>query len=74
MTKQELGNILNDMYSKALKGEKVTMIHLFGIQYGEVIKENKYSFADIARAANISDKYGTEINKGSNLAKYVSVK
>ena len=71
MTKQELGQILADMYGNAKVGEKVTMIHLFGIKYGETIREKKYSFRDIAKEANISEKYSTEINKGANLSKYV---
>ena len=33
MTKQELGQVLYDMYENAKSGEKVTMIHLFGIKY-----------------------------------------
>lgn len=73
MTKQELGKILADMYDNAKTGEKVTMIHLFGIEYGELIREKKYSFKDIAKEASISEKYGTEINKGANLSKYITV-
>lgn len=74
MTKVELSIKLKSMHDNAAKGEKVTMILLFGIQYGEVIRENKYSFKEIAENAQISEKYGTEINKGANLSKYVKVK
>jgi hypothetical protein len=74
MTKIELGTKLKIMYDNALQGEKVTMIILFGIQYGKVIRENNYSFKEIAQHAHISEKYGTEINKGANLSKYVQVK
>ncbi len=71
MTQQKLELILNKMYNEAKKGEKVTMIHLFGIKYGNIIKENKYSIKDIVKDANISETYVTEITKGANLAKYV---
>lgn len=73
MTKQNLGRILSNMYINAKKGEKVTMIHLFGIKYGEIIREEKYSFKDIVKEAGISETYVTEINKGANLSKYVTV-
>jgi hypothetical protein len=74
MTQGELGIKLKHMYENAKQGEKVTMIHLFGIMYGEIIRENKYSFKEIAQKAEVSEKYGTEINKGANLSKYVKVK
>ena len=71
MTEQDLGLILNKMYNEAKKGEKVTMIHLFGIKYGNIIRENNYSFKVIVKNANISETYVTELTKGANLAKYV---
>ncbi len=33
MTKADLGLKLKEMYDNALDGEKVAMIHLFGIKY-----------------------------------------
>jgi len=57
------------MYSEAKKGEKVTMIHLFGTR--NIIKENNYTFKDIVKDANISETYVTELTKGANLSKYV---
>ena len=62
------------MYNEAKKGEKVTMIHLFGIKYGNIIRENKYSFKDIVKNANISGTYVIELTKGANLSKYVKEK
>ena len=47
------------------------MIHLFGIRYSNIIRENRYSFKDIIKHANISGTYVTELTKGANLAKYV---
>ncbi len=74
MTKVELGNKLKNLYDDANTGEKVTMIHLFGIKYGEIIRDNEYTFKEIAKEAGISETYKTEISKGANLAKYVTVK
>jgi 5-methylcytosine-specific restriction protein B len=74
MELQELGSILNKMYSEALKGEAVTMIHLFGILYSKEIEALGSSATEIAKAATIQESYGTEIRKGVNLAKYVVVK
>ena len=68
-TVTELGKILADMYNNAEEGEKVTMIHLFGIQYHSEIRE--ISTREIVEAAGIKDTYITEVNKGVNLAKYV---
>ena len=59
------------MYNEAKKGKKVTIIYLFGIKYGNIIKENNYSIKNIVKNANISETYVTEITKGANLAKYV---
>ena len=69
-----LGNELKRMYDTAKEGEQVTMIHLFGIKYGESIKENGLKIADIVRAAQINESYKTEVSKGVNLSKYVDIK
>ena len=74
MTKQDLGLKLKEMYENAPKGEKVTMIHLFGIKYSEEMKESEASFQDVAIAVGIGKSYGTEIGKGSKLAEYVTIK
>ena len=67
MDKYELANILKDMYNNAKDGEKVAMIHLFGMKYGDKIKEVS-SFKEIAQLANIQDSYATEISKGSKIS------
>ena len=74
MTKQDLEFKLHEMYNNAIDGEKVVMIHLFGIKYADDIQNCKCSTKDIAIAANINESYGTEISKGVKLAKYVKVK
>ena len=72
MLLNELGLKLKEMYENAPKGEKVAMIHLFGIKYANEIK--KYSIKDIVHAANMCKSYGTEVTKGVHLSRFVSVK
>lgn len=69
-----LAQILKHMYETASEGETATMVHLFGIKYAGEIDASGASPKDIAIMAGISDNYGTEINKGRNLAKYVIAK
>ena len=77
MTIVELAKKLSEMYENAPEGDKVTMIHLFGIRYsGEIIK-NKYVASEIIKNTELKDgkkmkdSYQTEISKGVNLSKYV---
>ncbi len=74
MEASKLASILKEMYLNSNDGEAVAMIHLFGIKYSNEIKSCDISPANIAKLAGISDKYGTEINKGCKLAKYVSLR
>ena len=39
---EELSLILKERYENAPKREQVVNIHLFGIEYGEIIKRNNY--------------------------------
>lgn len=74
MSINELGIILNQMYSKAPTGEQVAHIHLFGIKYGDIITNNKYKITDIIKASDINSSYSTELSKGIKLSKYVEIK
>ena len=58
---KELGNILSDMYNSS--ENKTTAIHMFGIKYGEIIR-NKYSANEIVRASTIPESYHAEVSKG----------
>lgn len=71
MEAKELGQILNDMYTNAPRGEQVTMIHLFGVKYSEEIR--KCGIKEIVKESGIRSTYLTEISKAVNLAKYVRV-
>lgn len=71
MGKNELAKKLNEMYNNSKEGEKVSMIHLFGIKYSEEIRQSGVNSREIAELAEIKPSYATEISKGIKLAKYV---
>ena len=68
---ERLGKLLADAVAKAAKGDIAVTIHLFGIQYANEIGS---SANQVAIAAGISEKYGTELRKGMKLARYVTLK
>jgi hypothetical protein len=77
MTISELAKKLSEMYENAPEGDKVSMIHLFGIRYSNEIIKNNYIPGDIIKNTKLKNgsrmnaSYQTEINKGVNLSKYV---
>jgi len=68
----ELGGILRRMYDGAPKGEKVANIHLFGIKYASDIHDAGLTAGAVVKASGLSTSYQVEVNKGMNLAKYVT--
>lgn len=72
MDLEQLADELRRMYDAAPKGEQVTMIHLFGVKYAAEI--SRFTPAAIVQCAGLHRSYGTEVNKGRNLAKYVALK
>lgn len=72
-----LSRELSKMYDDADEGEKVAMIHLFGIKNSKIIMKNKYTSAEIIKNTRLKDgttmkkSYATEISKGVKLGKYV---
>lgn len=66
-TCEELSEILRNDYNNAEEGGKVSAIHLLGIRYGGIIKENDYSISKIISDAGLSPTYTTELTKGVNL-------
>ena len=73
MTVSEFGKKLREMYE--IKGaNKVAMVHLFGIIYADQMNKAGIKPLEVAIAAQISESYWTEINKGKNLARYVELK
>ena len=74
MTPEALGTKLHDMYENARRNEAACQIHLFGIMYGEVIRQSRYRLTDILKASGLSAGYLPELSKGVKLAKYVQLK
>lgn len=74
MTIQELADIATYMYETAPYGEKVAVLHLFGIKYCNVIKENDYRATEIVRASGLKHSFSVEISNGMKLSRYVCVK
>ncbi|KRE45878.1 hypothetical protein ASG81_12455 [Paenibacillus sp. Soil522] len=71
MTKNELGEILKQMYDKAPQGYQVANIHYFGVKYAEVINRYNYNVKDIIGLSGLNPSYATEVSKGIKLSKYV---
>ena len=69
MELQQLADELRRMYDIAPKGEKVAYLHLFGIRYAAELA--RFSPASVVERAGLQRAYGTEVNKGRNLAEYV---
>ena len=67
-TIDQLGSILHQMSSEY---EQVLAIHLFGIRYGQYIREKNYSVKDIISKAGLPESYFAELNKGIKLSNYV---
>jgi hypothetical protein len=74
MEAEELAAILRKMYSDARPKESAVMIHLFGVKYATQIRASGTSPKNIATLAGLPESYGTEINKGINLSRYVREK
>ena len=60
------------MYDNAFHGEKVVQIHLFGIKYAEDLAG--LDIEAIVRVAGLRKSYITEVRKGMNLARHVTLK
>lgn len=67
----QLAKILSERVSKAEKGERVTQIHLFGIEFADEIGSAANQIVD---ASEIDNSYATEVRKGMRLAKYVQLR
>jgi len=74
MKTSELGRVLKEMYKSAPEGEAVTMIHLFGIKYAEIIISSEFTAREIVTEAGLNDSYATEVRKGIKISRYVKLK
>ena len=73
MSVYELGTKLKAMYSLE-RVNRVAMIHLFGVIYGRIMRSENIKPIEVLKAAQMPESYVTEINKGINLSKYVTLK
>ncbi|WP_294220177.1 hypothetical protein [uncultured Chryseobacterium sp.] len=64
----ELSKILSENYSIASNGDRVVQIHLFGVKYGKMIREKRYSVKDIIDKSDLNESYIAELNKGIKLS------
>ncbi|WP_345765910.1 MULTISPECIES: hypothetical protein [Chryseobacterium] len=53
----ELSKILSENYSIASNGDRVVQIHLFGVKYGKMIREKRYSVKDIIDKSDLNESY-----------------
>ena len=74
-SEHDLGNLLKEMYeSGSIDHSQTSMIHLFGLKYGLIIRNKKLSIKNIVKESGISDNYVIEINKGIKLLKFPTPK
>ena len=71
MTQEDLALILKQRYDGAKRNEATMQVHLFGIEYGQVIKEHEYKIADIVALAGLDKGYAAEVSKGVKLSAVV---
>ena len=69
-----LGSVLQRMHSNASNSEKVIMVQLFGIKYGELIESNRLSIKSIIAYSGVPSSYYFEVRKGVVLSRYVELK
>ncbi|SPJ27854.1 HTH-like domain-containing protein [Falsiruegeria mediterranea] len=72
MKTSDLAAVLERRYKKAADKETAVSIHLFGIEFASELANHRIE--DICKSAEIPESYATEIRKGMNLAKYVTLK
>lgn len=69
----EAAEILKMMYTDgAASKEQAVQVHLFGVKFADQIKG--MPLKELAIRADIPETYATEIRKGINLSKYVTVR
>ncbi|MNL00460.1 hypothetical protein D3C87_1208940 [compost metagenome] len=73
MKLKDLSAILKDKYENAKENEQVVSIHLFGIEYGDIIKKYNYKISEIIKQAEMKKSYSTELAKGVKLSRFVKL-
>lgn len=65
-----LGRLLKQMYDNA--ENKTTAIHMFGIKYGQIIKNYALQVTAIVEASGLSSNYHVEVSKGIRIYESIS--
>ncbi len=71
MTKRQLAKELRDSYDKAKRNEATLAVHLFGIKYAHIIREEGFTSKEIVEEAGMDKGYAAELSKGMKLSAYV---
>lgn len=71
-TADELGGSLYQQCLSAGDGNKVAVIHLFGMRYADEIREAGVDA--VIEASDLDESYRTELRKGMKLAEYAEFK
>ncbi len=74
MTQKELAEILRQRYDSAKRNEASMAVHMFGIEYGELIKKLGYKVSEIVSMAGMEHGYASEVSKGIKLSSVVERK
>lgn len=74
MTDAELAEKLKENFSNADRNATSLAVHLFGIEYGEIIKAEGHTIRRIIELAGLEKGYLPELSKGVKLSTYVSRK
>lgn len=74
MKQEQLAIILRERYEAAKRNEASMQVHLFGIDFGEEIRERGFKISDIVRLAGLGKGYVSEVSKGVKLSSIVERK
>lgn len=68
---EKLSQYLKDMYNEL--SPKPLGIHLFGIKFGKIIRNNKYNLKELIQKAELNESYIQELRKGIVLSSYAKM-
>lgn len=74
MTDIELAEKLKDRFAHAERNATSLAVHLFGIEYGGIIKNEEHMIRKIVELAGLEKGYIPELSKGVKLSSYVTLK
>ena len=74
MSEEELAEILRERYDRAKCKELSLQVHMFGIEYGEIIKQRGYKVSRIVELSGIEKGFASEVSKGVKLSSHVAIR